>query len=42
LLTALENNTRVNIAVFEGKRSVDVILSIYESSAKKQIVYLDQ
>ena len=41
LLRALETNTKPSIDVFEGKRSVDVILSIYESSASGKTVTID-
>ena len=40
-LKALDTNTRPSIDVFEGKRSVDVILSIYESSASGKTVTID-
>ena len=41
LLRALETNTKPKIDVYEGKRSVDVILSIYESSNRGQTVTID-
>lgn len=41
LLRALETNTKPSIDVYEGKRPVDVILSIYESSASGKTVTID-
>ena len=38
LLKALDTNTKPAIDVYEGKRPVDVILSIYESSASGKTV----
>ena len=38
LLRALDANTKPSIDVYEGKRPVDVILSIYESSASGKTV----
>ncbi|MBE7001962.1 MAG: Gfo/Idh/MocA family oxidoreductase [Ruminococcaceae bacterium] len=40
-LEALTNGTKPLIDVYEGKRPVDVILSIYESSKSGQKVFLD-
>ena len=39
-LNALENGTEPSIDVYDGKRTVDVILSIYESSEKGEKVFM--
>lgn len=39
-LNALRNGTRPLVDVYEGKRAVDVILSIYESSEKRERIHL--
>ena len=40
LLRAIETGTKPAIDVYEGKRPVDVILSIYDASASGQRIYL--